>query len=72
MLTVYIGLIMKLQLKMYNVTLSHEQERDDITSDDLLSAFIGLMLAVQYHPESIRKSIIELAREYEEENLCNK
>ena len=47
------------------------EERDDLTSTELLDLFIRSMIMLGYHQESIKRSIIELSEEYEEENLCD-
>lgn len=47
------------------------EDRDDLTSTELLDLFIKSMIMLGYHRESIKRAIIELAEEYEEENLCN-
>lgn len=48
------------------------EDRDDLTSTELLDLFIKSMIMLGYHQESIKTSIIELAEKYEKENLCNK
>lgn len=47
------------------------EDRDDLTSTELLDLFIKSMIMLGYHQESIKRAIIELAEEYEEENLRN-
>lgn len=48
------------------------EDRDDLTSTELLDLFIKSMIMLGYHQESIKRAIIELAEKYEKENLCNK
>lgn len=45
------------------------EDRDDLTSTELLDLLIKSMIMLGYHQESIKRSILELAEEYEEENL---
>lgn len=47
------------------------EDRDDLISTELLDLFIKSMMMLGYHQESIKRAIIELAEEYEEENLRN-
>ena len=61
---------MKISFDYYNLKMTLE-DRDDLTSTELLNLFIRSMTMLGYYQESIKKSIIELAEEYEEENLCN-
>ena len=61
---------MKISFDYYDLKMTLE-DRDDLTSTELLNLFIRSMTMLGYYQESIKKSIIELAEEYEEENLCN-
>lgn len=38
---------------------------------ELLDLLVRSMIMLGYHQESIKRAIIELAKEYEKENLCN-
>lgn len=62
---------MKISFDYYDLKMTLE-DRDDLTSTELLDLFIKSMTMLGYHQESIKRSILELAEEYEEENLCNK
>ena len=55
---------MKIRIDYYDLGLTVERP-DDITSDDLLQDFVNVMIMMGYHPESIKRSVIELAEEYE-------
>lgn len=62
---------MKISFDYYDLKMTLE-DRDDLTSTELLDLLIKSMTMLGYHQESIKRSILELAEEYEEENLCNK
>lgn len=62
---------MKISFDYYNLKMTLE-DRDDLTSTELLDLLVRSMTMLGYHQESIKRSIIELAEEYEEENLRNK
>lgn len=62
---------MKISFDYYDLKITLE-DRDDLTSTELLDLFIKSMTMLGYHQESIKRSVLELAEEYEEENLCNK
>lgn len=62
---------MKIKIDYYDLGLTVERP-DDITTDDLLQDFINSMIMMGYHPDSIKRSIIELAEEYQDEDSCNK
>ena len=55
---------MKIKIDYYDLGLTVERP-DDITSDDLLQDFVNTMIMMGYHPESVKRSVIELAEEYE-------
>ena len=55
---------MKIRIDYYDLGLTVERP-DDITSDDLLQDFVNTMIMMGYHPESVKRSVIELAEEYE-------
>jgi hypothetical protein len=59
---------MKISFDYYNLKMTLE-DRDDLTSTELLDLLIKSMLMLGYQQESIKRSILELAEEYEEENL---
>lgn len=59
---------MKISFDYYNLKMTLE-DRDDLTSTELLNLLIKSMIMLGYHQESIKRSILELAEEYEEENL---
>lgn len=58
---------MKLELKMYETTLTWQEENDDLNSDEMLDIWIKLMAAFGYQPNSIKSSIIDLAEDYKNE-----
>lgn len=62
---------MKISFDYYDLKMTLEG-RNDLTSTELLDLLIKSMILLGYHQESIKRSILELAEEYEEENLCNK
>lgn len=62
---------MKISFDYYDLKIILEN-RDDLTSTELLDLLIKSMTMLGYHQESIKRSILELAEEYEEKNLCNK
>ena len=64
MLIVYIGLIMKIRIDYYDLGLTIEQP-DDISADELLEVFTRAMVMMSYHPNSVKDSILDLAKEYE-------
>ena len=57
---------MKIRIDYYDLGLTVERP-DDITSDDLLQDFVNTMIMMGYHSESIKRSVIELAEEYNED-----
>jgi len=57
---------MEIKIKQYDTTITWEEASDDITSDELLSTFVNLMYALGYHPDSVIRSILELAEDYED------
>lgn len=59
-------------MKMYETAIEWKEEADDLTSDELLDIFVRITMAFGYHPDSIKRSIIELAEEYKDEDMCNK
>lgn len=59
---------MKISFDYYNLKMTLE-DRDDLTSTELLDLLVKSMTVLGYHQESIKRSILELAEEYEEENL---
>ena len=52
---------------MYETTLTWQEESDDINSDEMLDIWIKLMTAFGYHPNSIKRSILDLAEDYKDE-----
>lgn len=58
---------MKIRIDYYDLGLTIERP-DDITSNDLLQDFVNTMIMMGYHPESIKRSVIELADEYNEDS----
>lgn len=60
---------MKLTVDSYDLKVAIE-ERDDLTCDDMFTLCIGLMYTMGFHPNSIKNSIIEIAKSYE--NSSNK
>lgn len=59
-------------MKMYDTTIEWQEEHNDLTTDEMLDIFIRLMLAFGFHPDSIKRSVIELAEEYQDEGMCDK
>lgn len=61
---------MEIKLKHYDLTLTVEQS-DSITCGELLETFTKLMCVLGYHPNSIKKAILDQADEIKYEDLCN-
>ena len=61
---------MKISFDYYDLKMTLE-DRDDLTSTELLDLLVKSMTMLGYHQESIKRSIIELSEEYEEKNLCD-
>lgn len=59
---------MKISFDYYDLKMTLE-DRDDLTSTELLDLLIKSMIMLGYHQNSIKRSILELSEEYEEENL---
>lgn len=59
---------MKISFDYYDLKMTLE-DRDDLTSTELLDLLIKSMIMLGYQQGSIKRSILELAEEYEEENL---
>ena len=53
---------MKISFDYYDLKMTLE-DRDDLTSTELLDLFIKSMTMLGYHQESIKRSILELAEE---------
>ena len=62
---------MKIKIDYYDLGLTVERP-DDFPCAELLEDFTKIMLMMGYHPDSIKRSIIELAEEYKDEDSCNK
>lgn len=60
---------MKLTVNYYDLKLIIEEE-NDILCDEMLTICLGIMTTMGFHPDSIKKSIIEMAESYE--NSSNK
>ena len=58
---------MILKLQMYDRTITIEESRDDLTTHEMLELFKCMLLASEYHPDSIKQTIIEFADEYKDE-----
>ena len=55
---------MKIRIDYYDLGLTIEQP-DDISADELLEVFTRAMVMMSYHPNSVKDSILDLAKEYE-------
>lgn len=55
---------MKIKIDYYDLGLTVERP-DDFSCDDLLHDLINTMIMMGYHPDSIKKSVIELAQYYD-------
>jgi hypothetical protein len=55
---------MKLTLEHYKNKYTVETEHDDVTIDEQLDIFIGLLQQAGYHKEIIEESITELAESF--------
>ena len=55
---------MKISFDYYDLKMTLE-DRDDLTSTELLDLFIKSMTMLGYHQESIKRSVLELAEEYD-------
>lgn len=60
---------MKISFDYYDLKMTLE-DRDNLTSTELLDLLVRSMIMLGYHQES-KRAIIELSEEYEKENLCN-
>ena len=58
---------MILKLQMDDKTITMEESRDNITTYEMLELFKCMLLAIGYHPDSIKQTIIERADEYKDE-----
>lgn len=52
---------------MDDKTITMEESRDNITTYEMLELFKCMLLAIGYHPDSIKQTIIERADEYKDE-----
>lgn len=52
---------------MYDRTITIEESRDDLTTYEMLELFECMLLAIGYHPDSIKQTIIERVDEYKDE-----
>ena len=62
---------MKIRVDYYDLDFTVERP-DDLSCAELLEDFTKIMIMMGYHPDSIKRSIIELAEEYKDEDSCNK
>jgi hypothetical protein len=58
---------MKLQLETYQKKYTIESEFDDLSIEDYLYLYRGLLISAGFNPTSIKEYIIELADELKEE-----
>jgi hypothetical protein len=58
---------MKLQLENYGYKYIVETEYDDVTLDEYLQLFKGLLIQATFNEQQFKRAIIELADELKEE-----
>lgn len=58
---------MILKLQIYDRIITIEESRNDLTAYEMLELFKCMLLAIGYHPNSIKQTIIKHADEYKDE-----
>lgn len=57
---------MRVELKTYDLTISVEISRDDLTIDEYLDIFKGLLIQAGFNSQTFDNAIIEMAGELKE------
>ena len=57
---------MRIQVEAYDNKLTWETKHDDLDINEILDIWEKLMIALTYHPDSIKRAIVEKAEEYAE------
>lgn len=57
---------MRIQVEAYDNKLTWETKHDDLDINELLDIWEKLMIGLTYHPDSIKRAIMEKAEEYAE------
>jgi hypothetical protein len=54
---------MRIEIKTYDTSITVEKTNDDLTTKDYFEIFIGLLIQIGFHEDSINEEIKELADE---------
>lgn len=54
---------MRIEIKTYDTSITVEKANDDLTTKDYFEIFIGLLIQIGFHEDSINEEIKELADE---------
>lgn len=54
---------MRIEIKAYDTSITVEKANDDLTTKDYFEIFIGLLIQIGFHEDSINAEIKELADE---------
>ena len=57
---------MRIQVEAYDNKLTWETKHDGLDINELLDIWEKLMISLTYHPDSIKRAIVEKAEEYAE------
>lgn len=57
---------MRIQVEAYDNKLTWETKHDDLDINEMLDIWEKLMIGLTYHPDSIKRAIVEKAEEYAE------
>lgn len=57
---------MRIQVEAYDNKLTWETKHDGLDINEMLDIWEKLMIALTYHPDSIKRAIVEKAEEYVE------
>lgn len=60
---------MKITLEVYDTKITHEVDRDDLTSTEFLDIFKRMLIGVTFHEDVVISGMKELLEEYE--NSCD-
>jgi hypothetical protein len=58
---------MRIELKTYDLTITVEHLNDDLTIDDYLDVFKGLLIQVGFSTQTFNNAILEMANELKED-----
>ena len=57
---------MRIQVEAYDNKLTWETKHDDLDINEMLDIWEKLMIVLTYHPDIIKRAIVEKAEEYAE------